>query len=83
AQGAIEVHRVSKVDPEGEDLLSMDFLFVTPEIEQIWENRQKVEWEEGKLWVVSREGLIRLKSLRGSGQDLVDIQRLKEERDES
>ncbi len=83
AQGAIEVHRVSKVDPEGEDLLSMDFLFVTPEIEQIWENRQKVEWEEGKLWVVSREGLIRLKSLRGSGQDLDDIQKLKEGIDES
>jgi hypothetical protein len=42
-------------------------------------SRREVEWEDGKLWLVSREGLITLKSLRGSGQDLDDIQRLKEE----
>ena len=83
AEGAIEIHRVSKVDPEGGDLLSMDFLLVTPEIGQIWKSRKEVEWEEGKLWVVSKEGLIRLKSLRGNAQDLDDIQKLKEETDES
>ncbi|MDO8957011.1 MAG: hypothetical protein Q7W38_09245 [Deltaproteobacteria bacterium] len=82
AQEAVEIHRVSKIDPEGRDLLSIDFLLVTSAIKPIWENRQKVEWEEGKLWVVSREGLIRLKSLRGSGQDLDDIQKLKEGTDE-
>jgi hypothetical protein len=38
---------------------------------------------EGKLWAISREGLIRLKSLRGNAQDLDDIQKLKEETDES
>jgi hypothetical protein len=32
----------------------------------------------GTLWVVSLEGLIMLKSLRGSSQDLADIDRLKE-----
>jgi hypothetical protein len=42
-----------------------------------------MQWEEGRLWVVSREGLIYLKSLRGSGQDLDDIQKLKERSDES
>jgi hypothetical protein len=31
-----------------------------------------------EAWVVSREGLIYLKSLRSSGQDLDDIQKLKE-----
>lgn len=35
------------------------------------------------LSVVSREGLIRLKSLRGSGQDLDDIEFLKGNKDES
>ena len=83
AKGAIEIHRVSKVDPEGGDLLSMDFLLVTPEIRQIWKSRKEVGWEEGKLWAISREGLIRLKSLRGNLQDLDDIQKLKEETDES
>jgi hypothetical protein len=79
AKGVIEIHRVSKVDPESGDLFSLDFLLVTPEIDSVWRSRREVEWEDGKLWLVSREGLITLKSLRGSGQDLDDIQRLKEE----
>jgi hypothetical protein len=78
AQEAIEIHRVSKIDPESGDLFSLDFLLVTPEIDSVWRSRREVEWEDGKLWLVSREGLITLKSLRGSGQDLDDIQRLKE-----
>jgi len=79
----IEIHRVSKIDPETGDLFSLDFLFVTPQLELIWENRHPVSWEGGILWVVSREGLIALKELRGSGQDLDDIQRLKEIQDEN
>ncbi len=82
AGGAIGIHRVSRVDTEGGDLLSMDFLLVTPEIGEIWKSRKEVEWEEGKLWVISREGLIRLKSIRGNAQDLDDIKKLKEETDE-
>ena len=78
AKGAIEIHRVSKSDPESGDLFSLDFLLVTSEIDSVWMSRREVEWEDGKLWLVSREGLITLKSLRGSGQDLDDIQRLKE-----
>ena len=81
--GIIEIHRVSKIDPETGDLFSLDFLFVTPHLEPIWENRHPVSWEGGILWVVSREGLIALKELRGSGQDLDDIQRLKEIQDEN
>ena len=49
----------------------------------VWETRREVEWEAGKLWVVSREGLIALKSLRGSGQDKDDIRQLKENNDEN
>jgi hypothetical protein len=41
----------------------------------------EVEWEGGKLQVVSQEGLITLKSLRMSGQDLDDIKQLKENND--
>jgi hypothetical protein len=83
ARGAIEIHRVSKKDEETGDWFSLDFLVVTPPIQKVWDTRQEVEWEEGKLRVVSREGLIFLKSLRGSGQNLDDIQRLKKCRDES
>ena len=80
--GAIEIHQVSKKDEETGDWFSLDLLVVTPSIRKLWDTRQEVAWEEGKLWVVSREGLIFLKSLRGSGQDLDEIQRLKEGGDE-
>jgi len=83
AKGVIDIHRFSKIDSESGDLFSLDFLLVTPEIDSVWQSRREVEWEDEKLWVVSREGLIALKSLRGSGQDLEDIQKLKEGTDES
>jgi hypothetical protein len=83
AGGAVEIHRGSKKDEETGDWFSLDFLVVTPPIQKAWDTRQEVEWEEGRLWAVSRVGLIFLKSLRGSGQDLDDIRRLKEDSDES
>jgi hypothetical protein len=79
----IEIHRISKIDPETGDLFSLDFLFVNPYLEHIWKSRHPVLWEGGTLWVVSREGLIALKEMRGSGQDRDDIQRLKGIRDEN
>jgi len=83
ANGAIEIHRLSKVHSESGDILALDLLLVTPQLVNIWESRQEVFWENGSLWVVSRDGLIALKSLRGSGQDLDDIKKLKEEKDET
>lgn len=81
--GAIEIHRVSQMDPETKDLFSLDFLVVTSALEAIWKGRRQVKWARKYLWVVSREGLIALKSQRGSGQDLDDIQKLREVANES
>ena len=83
SRGAIEIRRVSKIDPETGIVLSLDMLLVTPQIAEIWEARAEVEWESGMLSVVSRTGLIALKSFRSSGQDLADIERLKESENES
>ena len=83
AQGDVEIHRFSKKDEGTGYWLPLDFLLVTPRIKKVWESRQEMRWEEGTLWVVSQEGLAYLKSLRGSGQDLEDIQKLKEGTDES
>jgi hypothetical protein len=77
----IEIRRISKFDRESGDMLSLDLLQATPALLPVWESRQEVAWENGTLWVVSRDGLITLKSMRGSGQDLDDIKRLKEESD--
>lgn len=53
-------------------------LLVTPPIESVRAGRTKVGWEGGEVWTVSKDGLIALKQLRGSGQNQDDIKRLQE-----
>jgi len=79
ANGAIEIRRVSKIDPVSGHVLSLDLLLVTPAIQRVWDSRVEAAWEEGMLSVVSREGLIELKRLRGSAQDIADILALQED----
>ena len=78
SKGAIEIRRVSKIDPETGIVLSLDLLLVTAQLAEVWASRLQVMWEEGALFVVAPKGLIELKSFRGSGQDLDDIKRLQE-----
>jgi len=80
--GVVEIHRMSKPDPDSGDLLSIDLLLVTAGLEAVWAGRERVGWEHGELPVVSREGLIEMKRLRGSGQDLDDIRVLEAGRDD-
>jgi hypothetical protein len=77
AKGAIEIRRVSKI--HNGHLLSLDLLLVTPSISEIWNDRVQAEWEGGELSVVSRDGLIELKKLRGSAQDHADVEALLED----
>lgn len=78
ADGAVEIRRVSKIDPDDGEVLSLDLLLVTPDIRSAWDSRIEADWEGRKLSVVSRDALIALKTLRGSLQDLADIQALNE-----
>jgi hypothetical protein len=78
AGGAVEIRRVSKIHTSGQ-LLSLDALLVTPTIEKAWQTRQAMMWDFGTITVVSREGLVALKSLRGSGRDQDDIKQLRGE----
>ena len=55
----------------------LDLHLVTPAVEIAWRSREQLAWEYGLVRVVSREGLIALKSLRGSGQDVDDIKVLR------
>ena len=75
---AVEIRRVSKIDANGE-VLSLDFLLVTQQVEDVWKGREKIDFLGSKLSVVSREGLIKMKRLAGRPQDLADIQRLENE----
>jgi hypothetical protein len=79
---AVQIRRVSKIDPDSHDLLSLDFLLVGPTIQPAWDSRMQAKWEHGILSVVSRQGLVQLKALRNSDQDALDIKVLNEgERD--
>jgi len=82
ADGKVVIYRATKAFPGSEDYLSVDLVLVTDEIRSIWESREKVKLTHGILTVVSRQGLIELKQLRGNKQDMADIDRLKGESDE-
>ena len=75
---AVEIRRVSKIDDDGE-VLSLDLLLVTPQVDDVWETREKLVWENQDLWIVSREGLIKMKQLAGRAKDLIDIDRIQNE----
>ena len=77
-ESAVEIRRVSKIDADDE-VLPLKFLLVTPQIEEVWETREKLIWQNKSLWIVSRTGLIKMKRLAGRPQDLVDIERLENE----
>ncbi len=75
---AVEIRRVSKIDDEGE-VLSLDYLLVTPQVEDVWNDRITVDWDGMAMSIVSRSGLIRMKELAGRPKDLIDIDRMKNE----
>lgn len=77
--GAIEIRRISKVDSETKIVFTIGFLLVTEPTQEIWRDRERIEWEHGAISTVSREGLIHLKRLSGRLQDLADIERLESE----
>ena len=76
SNGAMEIRRLSKIDSNDGDVLTLDLLLVTRASENVWQTRQVIEWRGKPVSVVSREGLITLKLFRSSDQDLVDIRHL-------
>lgn len=71
-----DLRRVTRI--EGEDALTLDLMPVRAHLEEIWKGRRRIDAAEGPLWVVSRDGLIRMKAASGRDQDLADIRRLEE-----
>ena len=63
---------------EGEDFIEVDFLIGRQkQIDEIVYNAVEQPWSGGKVNVVSKADLIWLKKHRGSDQDKLDIQKLK------
>lgn len=79
-KSSVEIRCVSKIDEDGE-ILPLKFLLVNPKVEDVWETRGKLIWQDKNLTVVSREGLIKMKTLAGRAKDLIDIDRIENEED--
>jgi len=71
------LHRVSKVDPDG-NLMTVDFILVDRNLAQAWASRSRLPFGGGSVVVISREALIGMKALAARPQDIADIQNLRE-----
>jgi hypothetical protein len=78
-----EIQRVSKLDPETNELMSLDLLLVCPDYEPVWASRVVSSWRGQAVSVVSRDGLATMKRIAGRPQDLADIARLEGADDEN
>ena len=69
-----DVVMLTKIVPGDPEVLLLDVIEVRPgATERAWQTRINTEWEGHSVTVVSRAGLIGLKRLRGSPQDIADI----------
>jgi hypothetical protein len=74
AAGEVVMHRLAKIVPGDPDVLVLDVIEVRPgATHAAWQTRTSAAWEGQSVTVVSRAGLIELKRLRGSPQDMADI----------
>jgi hypothetical protein len=75
AGGRMQIQRLIKID--GSDLLPVDLpLPGDAELYGVLSDRRRVDWEGRPLSVVSPAGLRSLKRLRGSAQDVADLEAL-------
>ncbi len=75
--GTVVMHRLTKISPGEPEVLILDVIEAGPGVPGVaWESRTTAEWQGVAIPVVSREGLIAMKRLRGSAQDAADIQAL-------
>lgn len=74
------MHRFTRILPGDPDVLVLHVIEARPgPTGDAWRGRMEAEWEGRPLPVVSREGLIALKRLRSSAQDVADIAALEAE----
>jgi hypothetical protein len=78
-----EIQRVSKLDPETGELLTLDLLVVGEELQTVWDTRRRATWGGRDIAIVSREGLVTMKRIAGRLQDLADIEALENLDDET
>ncbi len=78
AGGEIHITRMTKFYPGSEDFVSLDILHAEGALRDVWLQRETISSDIGELAVLSPTALISMKRLRGSSQDMADIERLQE-----
>jgi len=73
----VQVKRISKARGTDQEVLVLDVLLADPSLRTAWLSREQIEWEGDTIWVVSRDGLVQMKSFRASGVDLEDVAKLR------
>ncbi len=71
---AMDIYRISKA--VGPDLIPLDLIIVSPALQEVWDSRTQKPCGEINCSVVSREGLITMKTIAGRYRDLADIEDL-------
>lgn len=69
-----DLHRISRAI--GRDVLTVDLIVVSPELEQAWASRAEYNWANRILTAVSRDGLGIMKRLSRRRIDLDDLEQL-------
>jgi apolipoprotein N-acyltransferase len=70
----VNIRRITKI--VGPDFLVLDLMIVNDWLAEIWNKRERIEWNGNSVPAVSAVGLARMKRLAGRLQDLADIERL-------
>lgn len=74
---SVEIHKLTKIDSNSGDYLFLDLVIpISLEARMILEQKIRIKWQDKKVWIVSREGLLSLKKLSNRPKDLLDIENL-------
>jgi len=74
----VEVHKLTKIDAKVNDYIFLDVISaISPAAQEILSKRMRLAWQDKQVWVVSREGLIKLKEHSKRSKDQLDIEVLK------
>ncbi len=69
------LYRVSRAVEK--ELTTLDLMLVSPVFEKVWTDRELIQLGNQSLKIVSKEGLISMKEVAGSPQDIADIDALR------
>jgi hypothetical protein len=76
---AVEVHKLAKFETGGTDYVFLDLVAgISPPVQQILAERIRLSWKGKLVWVVRRDGLIKLKETAKRPKDLLDLDTLRE-----